>query len=214
MPIDLNNNLNARSDARPPREMRLEDVTPDMALPRNIFANMGLPNADMRQAKALVSILFEKSLKRQGLTQRQAAQRTGLTQPEVSKIVRGVCSGFTLDRLLSAMAALGHDVEIGFEKAAPDQERGTVRVGSVEAALSPPAALGTSAVGGVEIAEVDAANPPAASARGRARATRSGERIGRIGKARVHRLDEVVPVLRHAQAVEESLHREAHEEPL
>lgn len=123
----MSNNQHTQNNQQAPKEIRLEDLTPDMALRHNIFADMGLPNAEMRQAKALVSILFEKALKGQRLTQRQAAERTGLTQPEVSKIARGVCSGFSLDRLISAMAALGQDVQISFQEAA--QERGVVLVG-------------------------------------------------------------------------------------
>ncbi len=153
------NNQHTQKNQYAQREMRLEDLTPDMALPHNIFADMGLPNAEIRQAKALVSILFEKILKGQGLTQRQAAERTGLTQPEVSKIVRGVCSGFTLDRMLSAMAALGQDVEITFQNAAPDQKRGVVRVGPAEADVATINMLQALAAGGVEIVDIDASNP-------------------------------------------------------
>jgi predicted XRE-type DNA-binding protein len=155
----MSDNQQAQKNPHAPREMRLEDLTPDMALPHNIFADMGLPNAEMRQAKALVSILFEKTLKGQGLSQRQAAERTGLTQPEVSKIVRGVCSGFTLDRLLSAMAALGQDVEITFQDAPPDQKRGAVRVGPAEADMATGNVLQASSAGGVEIVGIDASNP-------------------------------------------------------
>ena len=135
------------------KRIRLNEVTTDMAPPHNVFADMGLPNPEMRQAKAVVSLLFEQALKNQGLTQTQAAQRTGLTQPEVSNVVRGRNSGFTLDRLLSAMAALGQDVEIILRDALPEKQRGTLRVARKEAVAAPP--VQRLLESGGETAEVD-----------------------------------------------------------
>ena len=46
------------------------------------------------------------------LTQSAAAKRIGIAQPDLSKILRGNFSGFSLERLLSAVMKLGSDVEI------------------------------------------------------------------------------------------------------
>jgi predicted XRE-type DNA-binding protein len=47
-----------------------------------------------------------------GLSQTAAAERTGIAQPDLSNLLRGRFSGFSLERLLGAVTKLGDDVEI------------------------------------------------------------------------------------------------------
>lgn len=106
----------------------IDEITPDMALPHNVFADIGLSNPEMRQAKAYVSILIEQKIDALGLNQTAAAKRMGLRQPEVSKIVRGINSGFSLDRMLEALTALGEEVEIVVRSASPEKLYGSLQV--------------------------------------------------------------------------------------
>jgi predicted XRE-type DNA-binding protein len=46
------------------------------------------------------------------LSQTAAARRIGIAQPDLSRILRGNFSGFSLERLLGAVMKLGSDVEI------------------------------------------------------------------------------------------------------
>ena len=46
------------------------------------------------------------------MQQVQAAQLLGMDQPKVSALVNGQLSGFSSDRLLRCLAALGQNVEI------------------------------------------------------------------------------------------------------
>jgi predicted XRE-type DNA-binding protein len=78
----------------------------------NIWADVGAPDAEERMAKALLSRWIDKQIVSRGLTQIEAAELMGLTQPEVSKVVRGRVSGFSLERLTRMINALGHDVRI------------------------------------------------------------------------------------------------------
>ena len=78
----------------------------------NIFADLGLANAEELQAKATVSILIEQLLAEKKLTQKEAAQQMKWTQPEVSLVVRGRLKGFTLERLLQGLLALDQDIDI------------------------------------------------------------------------------------------------------
>jgi predicted XRE-type DNA-binding protein len=78
----------------------------------NVFADLGLPNPEERQAKALVAIYIEKLVSDCRWTQDEAAKRMGISQPDVSNIVRGRLRGFTLDRLFECLTALDQDVEI------------------------------------------------------------------------------------------------------
>ncbi len=82
----------------------LDEITPDMALPHNIFADMGLPEPEERQAKALISILIEQKIK--GLGVDQVERLTGLSETELSLIVRGVCGSFSLERMTEALEVL------------------------------------------------------------------------------------------------------------
>ena len=78
----------------------------------NIFADLSLPNPDLALAKATLSIKIEDVIQERGLTQAQAAKLMGLTQPNVSDILRGHLDGFTLDRLFRCLEALGQEIEL------------------------------------------------------------------------------------------------------
>src|SRR5947209_3070711 len=78
----------------------------------NVFADLGLPDAEELQAKALVSIHIERLIEANGWKQAEAARRMGLAQPDISNILRGRLNGFTLDRLFACLNALDQDVEI------------------------------------------------------------------------------------------------------
>jgi len=78
----------------------------------NIFADLGLPNADQHMLKARLIICIDKLIEQAGLTQQAVATRMGISQPDVSDLLRGRFEGFSLERLLGLVRALGGDVEI------------------------------------------------------------------------------------------------------
>ncbi len=55
---------------------------------------------------------IDKQIQVRGLNQTQAAELLGMSQPDVSKLVRGRVAGFSLERLARMINALGHDVRI------------------------------------------------------------------------------------------------------
>jgi predicted XRE-type DNA-binding protein len=81
----------------------------------NIFKDLGLPNPEEHLLKAELSALIGKLIKTQGLTQTQAAQQMGLKQPDVSNILRGKFAGFSIERMLVMLLALGADVSISIK---------------------------------------------------------------------------------------------------
>jgi len=89
----------------------------------NIFADLGLPDADEHMLKARVVLIIGKRIDQIGLTQQAAAKRMGITQPDVSNILRGRFEGFALERLLRFVRALGSDVEIKVKRPANDDGR-------------------------------------------------------------------------------------------
>lgn len=93
----------------------------------NIFEDMGLAHPEESLAKADIAINIEETISLRNLTQSDAARRMGITQPEVSNIVRGRLKGFTLDRLCACLNALDHDVEIVIKPAISSTGRTYVR---------------------------------------------------------------------------------------
>jgi predicted XRE-type DNA-binding protein len=78
----------------------------------NVFADLGLPNADRLKVKSDLVIEIIRAIRRLGLTQEAAAQRMGLTQPKVSSIVRGDFANVSERKLMDCLTRLGYDVEI------------------------------------------------------------------------------------------------------
>ncbi len=78
----------------------------------NVFADLDLPDPELLLAKAKLSIKIERLIKERRLTQKQAAALMGLTQPNISDLLRGRLDGFTLDRLFRCLDALGQEIEI------------------------------------------------------------------------------------------------------
>jgi predicted XRE-type DNA-binding protein len=66
----------------------------------NVFADLGLPDADDRFAKAELAHEIWALIRSARLTQAQAARRLGVDQPKVSALLRGRLKDFSIERLL------------------------------------------------------------------------------------------------------------------
>ena len=80
----------------------------------NVFSDLGFPEgeaADLK-VKAKLTLQIHQRIENLGLTQIKAAEQLGLSQPDVSKLMNGKHSGFTVERLLSLLNALEVDVDI------------------------------------------------------------------------------------------------------
>jgi predicted XRE-type DNA-binding protein len=78
----------------------------------NVFADLGLPDADDLLAKANLALHIRRTIEARKLTQAQAAKLLGLDQPKVSSIINGRLEGFSTDRLMRFLNDLGCDVQI------------------------------------------------------------------------------------------------------
>jgi predicted XRE-type DNA-binding protein len=78
----------------------------------NVFADIGLPNAEEHLIKAQLVFKIDGLLKGRGLRQAQAAKLLGVKQPDISKMLRGDFRQFSVERLMRFLVALGQDVEI------------------------------------------------------------------------------------------------------
>jgi predicted XRE-type DNA-binding protein len=89
----------------------------------NIFADLGFENPQEHHVKAHLVMLLSRMIEAQSLTQGQAALKMGLRQPDVSKLLRGGFDGFSLERLLNFVRALGADIEIKIKTGKSRQSR-------------------------------------------------------------------------------------------
>jgi predicted XRE-type DNA-binding protein len=90
-------------------------MTDDVTVTRssgNVFADLGLPNSEEELVKARLVVELRSHIKELGISQTAAAKLMGVAQPDLSKLLKGRVTGFSLDRLLGFVRALGTDVEI------------------------------------------------------------------------------------------------------
>ena len=78
----------------------------------NVFADLGLKDAEELLVKAGLVLEITKAIKRLGLKQVDAASLLGVDQPKISRLIRGDLYGFSTDQLMRFLSALGRDVEI------------------------------------------------------------------------------------------------------
>ena len=78
----------------------------------SVFADLGLPDAEELDTKLRLGVAICRIVERRGLTQAQAAAVLGVNQPKVSALLHYKLEGFSVERLLRFLTALGHDVEI------------------------------------------------------------------------------------------------------
>jgi predicted XRE-type DNA-binding protein len=78
----------------------------------NVFADMGLPDAEELDTKARLGAALNQVVARLGLTQAEVATALGINQPKVSALLHYKLEGFSVERLMHFLVALGQDVEI------------------------------------------------------------------------------------------------------
>lgn len=78
----------------------------------NVFADVGIENPEEYLAKAELARQIINAVSAQGLTQTQAAKLLGVGQPRISALRNGHLDGFSTDRLIRFLNALGRDVRI------------------------------------------------------------------------------------------------------
>ena len=79
---------------------------------QNIFADIGIPNAEDHLIKAQLVIKIDTLIQELSLTQIQAAKILGVKQPDVSKMLNGDFKQFSVERLMRFLVSLGQDVDI------------------------------------------------------------------------------------------------------
>ena len=71
-----------------------------------MFADLGFPDAAERQAKLLLAYALNQVLEARKLSQAEAANVLGVTQPKVSTLHHYMLAGFSVERLMNLLTAL------------------------------------------------------------------------------------------------------------
>lgn len=97
----------------------------------NVFADLGFEDAEERLLRAQLATEISQLIEKKGWTQSQTAEKIGLDQPKVSRLLRGQLSGFSADRLFAILNRLGHSVEVRIspKERAPEQSHTRVMIG-------------------------------------------------------------------------------------
>lgn len=78
----------------------------------NVFADLGLPDAKNLSLKADLALKIGRVMKAQGLNQTKAAELAGVSQPDISRILRGEFRDVSMERLIRILLGLKADVDI------------------------------------------------------------------------------------------------------
>ncbi len=95
----------------------------------NIFADLGLPDADSHFLKAQIVAELYRLTNERKLTQARAGALMGISQPEVSRLFKGNFREYSIERLMAFLTTFDRDVEIVSRprpKRARKSERGQI----------------------------------------------------------------------------------------
>ncbi|MGH9689055.1 MAG: helix-turn-helix domain-containing protein [Candidatus Acidiferrales bacterium] len=94
----------------------------------NVYADLGYSNSEDMLVKAQIVAKIAEIIEHRRLTQEQAAKILRLTQPKISRLLRGQFRGVSERRLLSCLTRLGRDVQIVVKKTPTRRAQGRVTI--------------------------------------------------------------------------------------
>jgi predicted XRE-type DNA-binding protein len=94
----------------------------------NVYADIGIPNADEMMVKAGLVSHIEKIMSERNLTQAAVAQATGIIPGRISTMLRGQFHDISIERLIDAVRSLGCDVDIVVHRGGENGEAGKLAV--------------------------------------------------------------------------------------
>jgi predicted XRE-type DNA-binding protein len=81
----------------------------------NIFADLKRPDAEERQTKVQLAVAIQREITAHNWSQSEAAEELGINQPKVSALFKFRLEGFSVERLMMFLTALGNDIEISIK---------------------------------------------------------------------------------------------------
>jgi predicted XRE-type DNA-binding protein len=87
----------------------------------NVFADLDCGDSDTHLLKAQLVSLVDQIITETNLTQVQAAQAMGISQPDVSRLLKGQFRDISVERIMRMLTRLGCEVDIVIK--APGRKR-------------------------------------------------------------------------------------------
>lgn len=78
----------------------------------NLFADLGYADADTHLFKAQLVTRMKSVMTERGMTQTAAAKSAGVSQPDVSRILKGHFRDVSVERLMRMLTRLGCEVDV------------------------------------------------------------------------------------------------------
>ncbi len=93
----------------------------------NVFADLGLPNAEEKQTKVRLAVAINHIIGSQRLSQVAAARRLNINQPKISALSNYRLDGFSVERLMNFLTALDQDIEIVIRRKPRSRKAGRIK---------------------------------------------------------------------------------------
>lgn len=93
----------------------------------SVYADLGFKNHEEMETKSNLVIEISKIIKKKKLTQTQAAEIFGISQPKLSELLNGRFRGYSIERLIHFLNEIGQDVDI-IVKSKPRNRKARVAV--------------------------------------------------------------------------------------
>jgi predicted XRE-type DNA-binding protein len=94
----------------------------------NVFADLKLPDPEERQTKVQLAVAIQNEVTARNWSQAEAAAVLGINQPKVSALLKFRLEGFSVERLMTFLTALGNDIEITIKPRRRGQKLGRIVV--------------------------------------------------------------------------------------
>ena len=95
---------------------------------KSVYEDLKYANADEMLIKARLVTEIADEVKRRGLTQGEASELLGFSQPKLSNLLRGQFRGVSEKKLMECLTRLGRDIEIVVRPAPRSRREGKITV--------------------------------------------------------------------------------------
>ncbi|MTW22097.1 helix-turn-helix domain-containing protein [Allochromatium palmeri] len=94
----------------------------------NVYADLQVADAEVMYVKAQLAGKISDIIRHRHLTQQQAAEILGISQPKLSGLLRGQFRGISETKMIECLNRLGRDVDIVVRKAPRRHPQGHTQV--------------------------------------------------------------------------------------
>ncbi len=94
----------------------------------NVYEDLQVSDAEVMHVKARLAGKIADILRHRHMTQQQASEVLGMTQPKLSGLLRGKFRGISESKMIECLNRLGRDVDIVIRKAPRNHSQGQTEV--------------------------------------------------------------------------------------